>query len=98
MVKGARLFFFRFSHPPATVLYFFGCSPFWVGGHHIGYINLKRLFVAVGSRRKGFPYCFLGYNPAPLFSNLPGGRAGLGGVKRLGVWACLNKINKLGPD
>ena len=32
-----------------------GCSPFWVGGHHIWYISLKRIFAAVGSRRKGFP-------------------------------------------
>jgi len=60
-----------------------GCSPFWVGDHNIWYSSLKPIFVAVGSQRKGFSYCFLGSNPAPLFSNLPGGRAGLGGVKRL---------------
>jgi len=45
----------------------FGCSPFWVGGHHIGYSDLKSDLRGLRVSAKGFSNQGTGYRlPVPI--------------------------------
>ena len=54
--------------------------------------------MASGSRRKGFPYCFLSSNPAPVFSNLPEAGPAWKMLRDTEYGPALNKVSNFGPD